>query len=539
MRLFSLYGVRVSGLWVIAMGALGVLLFLSPLSAQMDDLLEGADEETGPVGETDGGTQADPEEERIPDWKGLNEDTWGPAGRVEEYLPHEACDMCFTLPDHSPYTINEYVESDIDDGAIIIMREIPNPAPEIKARPDYDPEIGGFYDPDTGERVWFIGTQAMTGPTDEEKWSPDLPVSTIEMKRIKARHLDRIFRIEGVNSFGIGTHGFVVGLSPHVPENRALIPTELEGIPVTVKLRGLAVMNSHETAYIRPLPADVSVGRGASSWGTLGPHVVRDTDTASGGTCCEMLSMTAAHVLNPSNYAPSSVEGLPTYSPGKYAWASYEMGSIDYVFQLQSCGVVQEIVGTGILVAPSSCSGSSGSHINDTLWRPDIGLISYGVKSVPFDEPEGDEPVRRMQYRSTKDVRGPSGYTRTAQVGDDHKVWGSVIGAHDTGEVDEVDTCRNFTRHFWVGAPVFRYCGINLMDYDTTYGDSGALVAYKGEGEHRIAGIVVGGDLVYGTTSYVPAANAKEALRRAGHTFSHYWGTYEEKWRPATDDGDD
>ncbi len=274
---------------MIAMGAVGVLLFLSPLSAQIDDLLDGMEDDIGPVGETDDGVQADPEEERIPGWEDLDADTWGPAARTEEYLPHEACDMCFTLPNYSPYTVNEYVESDVEDGAIIIMREIPNPAPEIMEREDSDPEIGGFYDSDTGERVWFIGKDAITGPTDEEKWSPHLPVSTIEMKRIKARHLDRIFRIEGVNSFGIGTHGFVVGLSPHVPENRALIPDELEGIPVTVKIRGVAVMNSHESARIRSLPADVSVGRGASSWGTLGPHIVRDTDTASGGTCCQML----------------------------------------------------------------------------------------------------------------------------------------------------------------------------------------------------------------------------------------------------------
>lgn len=182
----------------------------------------------------------------LPAWKDLNEETWGPAARTEEYLPHKACDMCFTLPNYSPYTVNEYVESDVEDGAIIIMREIPNPAPEIMARADYDPEIGGYYDPDTGARVWFVGTDAFTGPTDEEKWSSHLPVSTIEMKRIKARHLDRIFSIEGVNSFGIGAHGFVVGVSPHTPESHAVVPKDLEGIPVEVRIQGLAVLNSHD-----------------------------------------------------------------------------------------------------------------------------------------------------------------------------------------------------------------------------------------------------------------------------------------------------
>ena len=240
-------------------GAL-VVISLTVGTAHTDDLFDG-DDNVGPVGTTDeeaGGT--DPEE-RIPGWEDLAEDTWGPAGRTEEYLAHDACDLCFTLPNYSPYTINEYVESDVEGGAVIIMREIPNPAPEIQAREDYDPEIGGYYDPETGERVWFIGNMAVVGPTDEEKWSPDLPVSTIEMKRIKARHLARILSIEGVNSFGIGKSGFVVGVDPVFSENQALVPTELEGIPVTVSEEGVAILNSHENAYIRPIPVGVSVGR--------------------------------------------------------------------------------------------------------------------------------------------------------------------------------------------------------------------------------------------------------------------------------------
>ena len=488
----------------------------------------------GPGGTTDEEADGTDPEEQIPGWKDLAEETWGPAGRTEEYLAHEACDLCFTLPHYSPYTINEYVESDVEGGAVIIMREIPNPAPEIKARPDYDPEIGGYYDPDTGERVWFIGTMAVIGPTDEEKWSPDLPVSTIEMKRIKARHLKAILSIEGVNSFGIGKSGFVVGVDPVFPKNQALVPTELEGIPVTVTEEGVSILNSHENAYIRPIPAGVSVGRGAWSWGTLGPHVVRES-----GTCCEMLSLTAAHVLNLYNYAPSSVAGRPTYSPGKFAEPQYEMGEIDYVFQLQSCGGLIEDPPTGLLYPPSSCTVYSGPLVNNTVWRPDAGLISYGTKTSPFNNPVNDEPIRKMQYRSTKHVRGPSGITMTAEVGDDHKVWGSVIGAHDTGEVQLVDLCKSFARGYYAGAPVFRYCGVNVMDYDTLAGDSGAMVAYKGEGHHRIAGMVVGGGVVGGTTEYIPASHIKEAFRRADHGFSHYWGTDDTKWRPATDDGDD
>ena len=173
-----------------------------------------------------------------PDWKEWDAETWGPAARVEERRPHPACARCFTLPNHNPYAIYEYVASEHTDGARIIPRAIPNPAPAIKARADYDPEIGGSYDVETGERVWYIGTQGFVGPTDEERWSPDLPVSTIEMKRIQARHRDAIFRLEGVHSFGMGPYGFVVGVLPGTSEvEQARVPTSLEGVPVTVEER--------------------------------------------------------------------------------------------------------------------------------------------------------------------------------------------------------------------------------------------------------------------------------------------------------------
>ena len=102
-----------------AVGAVGVLLFLSPLAAQMGELLIGVADEAAASDE--------PDETVIPGWEDLNEGTWGPAARVDEYLPHEACDSCFTLPNYSPYTINEYVESDVEEGVLIILREIPNP----------------------------------------------------------------------------------------------------------------------------------------------------------------------------------------------------------------------------------------------------------------------------------------------------------------------------------------------------------------------------------------------------------------------------
>ena len=257
--------------WFGISGALLVLIFLTPLSAQMGDLLSGTDPGStpGPVGVVDEPVAPDElDETGSPGWEDLPSYS-GPKGRVDEYLPHEACDMCFTLPNYDEHSIYEYAESDVADGAIIISREIPNPAPEIREREDYDPEIGGYYDPETGERVWFIGTQEIVGPTDEEKWSPDLPVSTIEMKRIKARHLDEILSIEGVTSFGIGTHGFVVEVLSHYEESLDLIPDALKGIPVDARLtEGFAVLSNHQGVRLRPLPAGVSVGIGTGTAGT-------------------------------------------------------------------------------------------------------------------------------------------------------------------------------------------------------------------------------------------------------------------------------
>jgi hypothetical protein len=525
---------------------LGTCFFIT-VSAQMDDFdITPTDEQSpgdGPVGTTDEthSDGSDPED-LLPEWENLDEDTWGPAARVDEYLPHDACEGCFTLPEYSPYTVNEYVESDADDGAVIIMREIPNPAPEIKKRTDYDPEIGGYLDAETGEEVWFIGTQEFVGPTDEEKWSPDLPFSTIKMKRIKARHLDEIFAIPGVTSFGIGTEGFVVDLMvDYKDESLDLIPDTLEGADVAVRLtNSLTVLTTH-LERLRPVPAGVSVGLAGYSGGTLGPHAVRDEDTASNDTCCQLLSITAGHVVNPWNDT-TSWRNRWAYSPSFPTVPRNRIGTVDFAFTQRSCGTLRENPPNPILQIPRECRGTLGRYVNSTLWRPDIGLISYGWQSVPFNSPTGAEPVRRMQYQPKKSVRGPSGRTRTPEKGHKHKVWGSRTQAASTGKVTRVDICENVVRSYTPGAPVYRYCGINAMDnYRTVQGDSGALVAYKGEGAHYLAGVQfaskITDDLV--GTFYTPIEHVEEALRRAGRPISHFWGTYPGYRRPATDDGSD
>ena len=128
------------------------------------------------------------------------------------------------------------------------------------------------------------------------------------------------------------------------------------------------------------------------------------------------------------------------------------------------------------------------------------------------------------------------------EVGHRHKVWGSVTGAHDTGRVTRVDVCENIVEASYLGAPVYRYCGVNAMDhYRTRLGDSGSLVAYKGEGSHYIAGVQFAAKITgdQDGTFYTPADHILRALRDVGRPISHFWGTYPDYRRPATDDGSD
>ena len=78
------------------------------------------------------------------------------------------------------------------------------------------------------------------------------------------------------------------------------------------------------------------------------------------------------------------------------------------------------------------------------------------------------------------------------------------------------------------------------MDYGAQGGDSGALVAYKGEGKHYIAGVFYALKIINDVPSgswYAPADKIMEALREAERPISHYWGTYENQWRLATNSG--
>ncbi len=78
-----------------------------------------------------------------------------------------------------------------------------------------------------------------------------------------------------------------------------------------------------------------------------------------------------------------------------------------------------------------------------------------------------------------------------------------------------------------------------MGNYRTQPGDSGALVAYKGEGHHYSAGVQFAKN--YGAdqigTAYTPADHILRALRYAEKPISHFWGTSSDRRRPATDNG--
>lgn len=241
--------------WYSVGGIVSVFIALAPLSAHGNDSLLEIEDTAGPVGNVEEGSpDATDPVTTTPGWKDL--EGYGLAGQVSEREPHDACDMCFTVPSGSnEYQIYEYVETDGPDGARIVSRMIPNPAPPQvnEIRPTVDAE---------GEKIWYIGTQGYVGPTDEEKWADDAPLSTIELIRIQERHHTEVMTIPGVRSYGIGGAGFLVTLDEKHAQNIDLIPDELEGVPVTVEIdKGgdVVAWNLHSDTF-RPLPASASIG---------------------------------------------------------------------------------------------------------------------------------------------------------------------------------------------------------------------------------------------------------------------------------------
>ena len=152
----------------------------------------------------------------------------GPVGVAANQVPHPACAMCFTVPDFgsNPYQIYEYLETDDPRGAKIVSRNIPNPAPGYVSTTD----------PETGEKVWYIGTDKHYGRTDEA-YREGAPYSIIEMQRIHYRHVDQLGLIPGVVAHGPSGQGFFVEILPEYFErSQHLVPRSLEGVPVEVRV---------------------------------------------------------------------------------------------------------------------------------------------------------------------------------------------------------------------------------------------------------------------------------------------------------------
>lgn len=183
-------------------------------------------------------------------------------------IPHFACANCFKVGDGRFGVYEEAPRT-----GILFPREIPDPAPLRKdtVRPSITEE---------GEKIWHIGDQGFVGPTDEEPVSADLPIPKIELKRIKARHMERIFNISGVHAFGIGAQGFVVSIDPKQTSTRYSIPHEIEGIPVGVEEADFPRLKSHRFLVTRPVPVGAGInvplprragGVQGNAFGTVGP----------------------------------------------------------------------------------------------------------------------------------------------------------------------------------------------------------------------------------------------------------------------------
>ena len=63
------------------------------------------------------------------------------------------------------------------------------------------------------------------------------------IKDVKTRHEDRLLKLPGVTSVGIGqdeggSPAIIVGLANHDPKTESMIPSRLEGYPVVIRLVG-------------------------------------------------------------------------------------------------------------------------------------------------------------------------------------------------------------------------------------------------------------------------------------------------------------
>ena len=436
----------------------------------------------------------------------------GPLGQVENRDPHEACANCFTIPGMGEgYQIWESVPV-AGNSEHLILRLIPNPAPlaagETRARVDA-----------AGEPLWYIGHQAFSGPQDTAPVSSLLDMPLIDLNRLHARHQDAIMSLPGVHGIGIVAEGIGVWILPDFDATG--IPDTLEGVPVIVFVEEMAKMRGHQGTRFRPVPVGAAVSAAEPGifmtpvgGGTLGPPIVRQS-----GGCCQVWSLTAAHVVREFPDEPVPTAGtLPIYQPSVQIGNLF--GYVAHLFRLFPCGTVYD----------NDCDLDS-AVTNYTTINPDIAAIDpvpYNSRQVPpYNTPTGTDPIRRLTNSVSHSINGPSGAMRTARPGHTVKVWGAYSSPR-VGRVFAVNQDIVSRLH----TDRYRSCCLSGAYVTMTDGDSGAAVTYGGTGRRHVLGVLQAGNSLAGW--FIPSADIFMAFSSAGKPFTHYWGTKSGYRAPAT-----
>lgn len=460
---------------------------------------------------------------------------------VTNRIPDIACPNCFKVA--NTYGIHE----EVPGTGFIILREIPDPAPLLpgKRRLEFDEE---------GSPIWYVGDQGIVGPTDEDPVSAELPVPKIELRRIQARQEGKIFGIPGVHSFGISARGFIVSLEPKYLQHESRIPAMIEGIPLEVEVVNVPTFRANISDLFRR-PVEIGLGitvpeRGGTvgvGRGTVGPHIVRNEAQPGILFCCQIWSLTAAHVVKTHISPPPTPGTRAVYQPSASSPGNL-WGYVAHSWSQVRCDTPTD----------PNCTRPD-RPINFTDQNPDVAAIAH-IDVNHFDthphkaltDPEDTNggaspsrsPIRRMRHgRSPGDyVSGPSGLIRTPSIGAQLKMWGSTNSASNTGRVSSIDrVVRIIDRDD--PSRKFLYCCIDIVDLIAEDGDSGALVAYDGTGSRHVASVAFAG-LVDGAnnpivgTLFTKAFDIQGAFINAGQGFAYYWGTKENNRSPANSECD-
>ena len=430
-------------------------------------------------------------------------------------VPHKLCDRCFTVPKMGEgYRIFESVPIG-KDAEHLITRQIANPAPlapgEVRPTTDSD-----------GEKLWYIGTQGYSGPQDTEIM-PGIGKSYIEVKRVRFRHQHRLLAFEGAYGVGISATGIAVTFRPGSDTSR--VPSKIEGIPVEVIFQNYPKFQGHYNTKFRPVPVAAGIvavdpfTNAPVGGGTLGPHITVDP-----GACCQVWSLTAAHVVrdDPEDPVPLLSPLIPIYQPDPLSESNL-FGHVTHLFQLISCGTTANSDPCEDLTAP----------VNRTDENPDIASIDgdpYNTtQTPPYNTPTGTDPIRRMYSSSTSYINGPSGKIRVSRPGHTLVVWGAY-GGKRTGQVKMIDDDIVVE----LDNKLYRMCCMTKMAAPTQDGDSGSAVIYGGTGKRHVAGVHVAGDSDNNIAYFIPSDDIKTAFEDDDEAFEHYWGTKEDYRKPAT-----